>query len=68
MYKNILIGILAITTVIFMWLTTRQRIEPLADTYDIYNNITIYEDGSYSGQLRNGYNITGCIEKAQCND
>lgn len=45
-----------------------QHVDPLKDTYESYNHIQIYEDGSYVGQTKGGMNVTGCIEKAICND
>ena len=68
MLKNTIIAILALTTVFFMWVATTQKLDPLVDTYEMYNHIRIYEDGSYSGQYRSGYSVTGCIKNAQCND
>lgn len=40
----------------------------LEQAYKQYNNVRVYEDGSYSGKTIDGKNITGCIKYAPCND
>lgn len=33
-----------------------------------FNYVMVHEDGSFGGELKNGQQVNGCIEGAQCND
>lgn len=45
-----------------------QPSDPLERVYKAYNNVRIYEDGSWEGNDRNGLHVTGCIVGALCRD
>ena len=49
--------------IILAWNPTEPT---LTNMYKEFNNITMYEDGSYTGQLADGSYTVGCIQNALC--
>lgn len=49
-------------------LTTLPVEDPLAVVYERYNNVVVYEDGSWQGQDLNGNKVSGCVTNGLCND
>lgn len=41
---------------------------PLDQLWEHYNHIRIYEDGSYSGETKDGQRVSGCLTGGLCND
>lgn len=68
MIKNILIGFFIITTAYFAWISLTIQTDPLTRTFEQYNHIKVYEDGSYIGEDRKGVEVQGCITNALCED
>lgn len=70
-YITLIIAILAVA--LWSWLAgslTPQVIEvdPQASLYDTYLTFNMEEDGSYTAVTRSGERVTGCIDKALCNN
>ena len=69
MFKNVLIVFLIACTAYFAWIACTINNNKMQAIYEEYNHIKIYEDGSYTGELRStGLENSGCIPEAQCND
>lgn len=49
-------------------LTTFPVEDPLTVIYTRYNNVVVYEDGSWQGQDLNGNKVSGCITNGLYND
>lgn len=68
MFKNILILFFVLTTAYFAYIACTMNNNALQAVHAEFNHIKIYEDGSYTGEDRNGSKIDGCIPQALCND
>lgn len=68
MFKNIIIAFFVITTLFFAWIACTIKTEPLERAFEQYNHIKIYEDGSYTGEDREGNAVNGCLPNGLCRD
>lgn len=64
----LLIVILATSSIFFAWVACTIELNPLDRTYKAYNHMKIYEDGSYTGEDRNGVAVNGCLKDGLCQD
>lgn len=49
-------------------LTTLPAEDPIGVVYTRYNNVVLYEDGSWQGQDLNGKEVSGCVTNGLCNN
>lgn len=68
MFKNIIICLLVLATAYFAWIACTITADPVSRVYEQYNHLRIYEDGSYTGEDRNGETVQGCLNGGLCQD
>lgn len=68
MFKNILIVFFILTTAWFAWISLTIKVDPIERTFEQYNHMKIWEDGSFEGEDRNGEKVQGCITGGLCKD
>lgn len=70
LFVVLIIGVIAVASYFFGYFMIRGlewKRPPLEQMWEKYNHISIYEDGSYSGERRDGKVETGCMSGGLCN-
>lgn len=64
--------VIAVVTVYYVGFFLARGLEwkrpPLEQLWEHYNHVRIYEDGSYSGETKDGKQVSGCLSGGLCND
>lgn len=68
MFKNVVIGVLALTSIYFAWIAMTLTADPLERAYQRYNHVRLYEDGSFTGEDKDGVKVNGCVSNGLCQD
>lgn len=63
MVLSIVLGLLAIFISLVALHCSRSAVDVI---YEQFNHMRVWEDGSYSGEMRDGTPVVGCIPNAVC--
>lgn len=61
---TIVFGLLAVLGVFIAWNCSEDAI---SRTFEQYNHVQVFEDGSFIGELKDGTSVSGCLPDGLCN-
>ena len=67
-FWGVVAGVLFLVAVFSVWVAWQCSAPSLVRVYDEFNHVHVFEDGSFTGQLRDGRPVNGCIPNAKCED